>query len=663
MPVIHVLDKHVAELIAAGEVVERPASAVKELMENAIDAGASSVTVEIQNGGISYLRITDDGCGIARSDVKHAFLRHATSKIQNEADLERIGTLGFRGEALASIAAVSRVEMLTRPQEEELGTRIVLSGGEIESFDDAGCPKGTTIIVRDIFFNTPARMKFLKKDVSEGNAVANVVEKAALSRPDVSVRFLRDNQERLYTPGDNSLKSAIYSVLGKKFTDDLLPIHYENGGLRLQGYISKPFAARANRTMQNFFVNNRFVKSRTCMVALEEGYKHSIMTGKFPACVLHISIPEDTVDVNVHPAKIEVRFENEKRIFDLVYYGVKTAIMNAGVQPEMTLTGAGKTASPIKGAISIDAEKDQLRLPAMERSPGRNKTGTAGEEAFAGFSPAKEQPRSPVPHGWITQPDPQTEPTLLIRDATAVSYTVRPDSEVEPEEIPRQPLPALVFPSGQEDGPSTENAHPSQGVSPVSFQPAEEAPGWRLVGEVFRTYIILERGNDVVFIDKHAAHERLLFNRLKAGLSDMDRQFLLTPVMVTLSAQEHEAVCTHIETFAAFGFDAEDFGDRTVLVRSAPMLLDAGEIENCVCEIATSILLNKKDLTPAVMDDLYHSIACKAAMKAHDQRDAWELRELTQLLDQDSDAKFCPHGRPVSVSVSKRDLEKRFGRQ
>ena len=315
MPVINVLDKHVAELIAAGEVVERPASAIKELVENSIDAGASSITVEIKNGGISYIRITDDGCGIERADVRNAFLRHATSKIKSEEDLESIGTLGFRGEALASIAAVSKVEMLTKTQEETVGSRITLSGGEVESLDDAGCPKGTTIIVRDIFFNTPARMKFLKKDVSEGNAVANVVEKTALSHPNVSIRFLRDNQERLYTPGDNSLKSTIYAVYGKKFSDDLIPVNFTSGALTLQGYITKPYASRANRTMQNFFVNERFVKSKTCMVALEEGYKHSIMVGKFPACVLHITIPENTVDVNVHPAKIEVRFANEKRRF------------------------------------------------------------------------------------------------------------------------------------------------------------------------------------------------------------------------------------------------------------------------------------------------------------------------------------------------------------
>ena len=647
MPVINVLDKHVAELIAAGEVVERPASAIKELMENSIDAGASSITVEIKNGGISYIRITDDGCGIERADVRNAFLRHATSKIKSEEDLESIGTLGFRGEALASIAAVSKVEMLTKTQEETVGSRITLSGGEVESLDDAGCPKGTTIIVRDIFFNTPARMKFLKKDVSEGNAVANVVEKTALSHPNVSIRFLRDNQERLYTPGDNSLKSTIYAVYGKKFSDDLIPVNFTSGALTLQGYITKPYAARANRTMQNFFVNERFVKSKTCMVALEEGYKHSIMVGKFPACVLHITIPENTVDVNVHPAKIEVRFANEKMIFDLVYYGVKSAIMKSGDQPELHVPPTGQTVSIVKATEQIDAVKNQVHFDEIK--PSSRKSTLVERE-----NPVPPKAAAYRPQMIFTSPE--REKLRPLQDITTFTYELKPKAAIPVDETTSPSLRPIQADQQEETEKNVKE------ISGSANRMQKEEDGYRLVGEVFRTYMILEQGEKVVFIDKHAAHERLLYNRLKTGLGEMDRQFLLSPVMVTLTPPEHEAVCGNVKAYAALGFDVEDFGDHTILVRSAPMMLDTAEIENCVCEIATSILEHKKDLTPQAMDDLYHSMACKAAMKANDKRNTLELEQLITLLRQDDDAKYCPHGRPVSIVIKKTELEKKFGR-
>ena len=609
---INVLDKHVAELIAAGEVVERPASVVKELAENSVDAGSTAVTVEITGGGVPFLRITDNGCGIAREDVAAAFLRHATSKVRSEEDLAGISTLGFRGEALASIAAVAHVEMLTRTASELAGTRYEIDGGGEQACEDAGCAEGTTIVVRDLFYNTPARLKFLKKDTTEGNAIAGVLDKVALSRPDLSLRFLRDGREVLHTPGDGKLKSAVYAVYGKEFVSGLIPVRYELGGIKVEGFVSKPSAARPNRSMQNFFINGRYVKSRTAMVALEEAFKGSLMVGKVPACALHLTVPFGAVDVNVHPSKIEVRFINEKPIFDAVYHGVKSAL-NAGDTPQVVTLGRREVPLPERDA----GEQTVLHIPMRPE-----------EKSVPAFASVP-----PVP---------------------ARNYAV---NDVEPVvEIPPLPSrgPEKTLP------PAPRTVEPSVQVSqPVPERPGE-VPG-RFVGEAFGTYIMMERGDELVFIDKHAAHERMLYEKLKAQGGRAFQQMLLQPVTVTLDKSEYSAALESLDVFGNAGFELEDFGSGTVLVRSAPMILGGEEISDAVMEIAGYLQSSKNDVTTEKLDWLYHNVACRAAVKAGDSASPQELYELALRVEKE-DVRYCPHGRPVLFILRRRELERQFGR-
>ena len=609
---INVLDKHVAELIAAGEVVERPASVVKELAENSVDAGSTAVTVEITGGGVPFLRITDNGCGIAREDVAAAFLRHATSKVRSEEDLAGISTLGFRGEALASIAAVAHVEMLTRTASELAGTRYEINGGGEQACEDAGCAEGTTIVVRDLFYNTPARLKFLKKDTTEGNAIAGVLDKVALSRPDLSLRFLRDGREVLHTPGDGKLKSAVYAVYGKEFVSGLIPVRYELGGIKVEGFVSKPSAARPNRSMQNFFINGRYVKSRTAMVALEEAFKGSLMVGKVPACALHLTVPFGAVDVNVHPSKIEVRFINEKPIFDAVYHGVKSAL-NAGDTPQVVTLG-------------------RRDVPLPERDAG-------------------EQTVFHIP----MRPEKKSVPAFAsVPPVPARNYAV---NDVEPVvEIP--PLPSRGPEKTLPPAPRAEE--PSFQVSqPVPERPGE-VPG-RFVGEAFGTYIMMERGDELVFIDKHAAHERMLYEKLKAQGGRAFQQMLLQPVTVTLDKSEYSAALESLDVFGNAGFVLEDFGSGTVLVRSAPMILGGEEISDAVMEIAGYLQSSKNDVTTEKLDWLYHNVACRAAVKAGDSASPQELYELALRVEKE-DVRYCPHGRPVLFILRRRELERQFGR-
>lgn len=654
---IHVLEKQVAELIAAGEVVDRPSSVVKELLENAVDAGSTAVTVEIQHGGVSYLRITDNGCGIAREDVPTAFLRHATSKVNSPEDLEGIGTLGFRGEALASIAAVARVELLTRVGDALEGTRYVIAGGEEEECTEAGCPAGTTIVVRDLFFNTPARMKFLKKDVVEGNAVASVMDKIALSHPEISFRFVRDGKETLHTPGDGDLKSAIYAVYGREFTQGLIPVDYSYGGTSVKGYVSRPAAARPNRSMQNFFLNGRYVKSRTAMVALEEAFKGSLMVGKMPACVLHLTVSCRAVDVNVHPAKIEVRFVNEKPLFDCVYHGVKTAL-NQGDTPRVAQF---PTARPPVFA-GVQPEVRQLSLSQRQESPAgdveeqtsRREDGPEPEISV----PKLSRPFSPSGHG-------------TVRESFAA---VRPvySAESEPEENPAPPagsekagqaLPQ-ADPQHEDTVPFPETPEPENAVQ---FEQAPEPetqpePSFRLVGEAFGTYVILESGDDLIWIDKHAAHERMIYEKLKAERGDADCQLLLEPVSVTLEKNEYAAVLEARELCRKAGFEIDDFGAGTVLVRTAPLILEGEGIADAVMEMAGYLVRSKTDLTTEKLDWLYHNVACRAAIKAGDELSREELTALAAQLAAHPEIRYCPHGRPVSIVMRRRDLEKQFGR-
>lgn len=643
---IHVLDKHIAELIAAGEVVERPASVIKELVENSIDAGATAITVEIKNGGTTYMRVADNGCGIAREDVQVAFLRHATSKVQEQNDLDHIATLGFRGEALASIAAVARVELLTRTRDELAGTRYGIHGGEEQYCDDAGCAQGTTIIVRDIFYNTPARMKFLKKDTVEANAVAAVVDKIALSHPEISVKFLRDSREALHTPGDGKLKSAVYAVYGKEFTSGLIPVDYELNGVKVWGFVSKPSAARPNRSMQQFFINGRYVRSRTAMVALEEAFKGSLMVGKMPACVLHIGISCEAVDVNVHPAKTEVRFLNEKPIFDAVYHGVKIAL-NQGDTPNV-IQIKKPVISPF--AQPVAAVQTRLELKPEQRvippAPKADTPAVKTEEKIPEKPP--EAPRSYEATRSYMMSDSQAP--RFQHHFTAVQPTVPPPQPVKPVE----PLQTATPP----EKPSEPVEIPEPSAAPE--QPAEPKPS-KLVGEAFGTYIIVERGDELMFIDKHAAHERMLYEKLKAESGQPGQQMLLQPVTVTLEKNEYSAVLESLDTYAAAGFEIEDFGSGTVLVRSVPLILGGEDAAEAVMEIAGYLQSAKNDVTTEKLDWLYHNVACRAAVKAGDESSPQELIALVQRMESE-DIRYCPHGRPVSIVMKKRDLERQFGR-
>ena len=630
---INVLDKAVADLIAAGEVVERPASVVKELTENSVDAGASAVTVEISGGGSDFLRVTDDGCGIERGDVPKAFLSHATSKVSGREDLVSIATLGFRGEALASVAAVAHVEMLTRTADELAGTRYGIDGSGEKFCEDAGCAVGTTILVRDLFYNTPARMKFLKKDITEGNAVAAVVDKEALAHPETSFRLVRDGKETLRTPGDGKLRSAVYTVFGREFTAGLIPVDYELNGVKVSGFVSSPAAARPNRSMQNFFLNGRYVKSRTAMVALEEAFKGSLMVGKVPACVLHVSVPLEAVDVNVHPAKIEVRFVNEKPIFDAVYHGVKAAIGKKEAPRELKLADS---AAPAFRPDEPPAEQLRLTPVSVPEKPAAKPSVPLRPIPFPGAGAVVPGVRASA------HAAPEGEGSPRYRAAASA-----PDIEFE-EESPRT---AAKGNEAREETPVPKE------TEPVSAPAQPE----RLIGEAFGTYVILERGGDIIFMDKHAAHERLLYEELKAGSGKADRQLLLEPVSVTLEKNEYSAVLNSLETCAEAGFEIEDFGGGTVLVRSAPMILGGSGIAEAVMEIAGYLAENRGDITTEKLDWLYHNVACRAAVKAGDPASPQELLALVRRAEKE-DVRCCPHGRPVFYRLTRRELEKQFGR-
>lgn len=685
---IQVLDKQIAELIAAGEVVDRPASVIKELVENAIDAGATAITVEIKNGGVTFMRVTDNGCGIAREDVPTAFLRHATSKISTQDDLESIGTLGFRGEALASVAAVANVEVMTRTAEELAGTFYAISGGEQQAYEDYGCPQGTTIIVKDIFYNVPARMKFLKKDTVEANAVSGVLDKIALSHPEISFRFIKDGKEILHTPGDGQLKSAIYAVFGKDFTAGLIPVDYEFEYIKVSGFISKPAAARPNRSMQHFFINGRYVKSKTAMVALEQAFKGSLMVGKFPSCVLHIELSYRAVDVNVHPNKLEVRFINEKPIFDAVYHGVQTAL-NQGDKPIVMDVKKAVSHHPL---YTSSEKPEQMQIKAAPSKPIQ-KTDIAKQD-----QKTLSKQKAVVPASGFTKQlfqDSSIE-NIQMNDSgniqTSVSDVRIPPAGHYKKESPRrityadinitvddredftksnlQPHHLETIPQEQEQ--QTEELH--QTAIPKEVPQEDERTfdesaaktdlkPLRLVGEAFGTYIIAERNcEELVVIDKHAAHERMLYEKLKKQAPGSDSQMLLQPITVTLSKEEYAAVLQARDTFAQAGFELDDFGAGTILVRSAPLSMEHDDISSAVMEMAGYLSEQKTDITTEHLDWLYHNIACRSAIKAGDKSSPQELLALVEQLEEDGTIRYCPHGRPVKIVIKKKDLEKQFGR-
>ena len=651
MPQIQCLPPHVADLIAAGEVVERPASVMKELLENAIDAGASAIVAEIERGGLTYIRITDNGCGIPAEQLPTAFLRHATSKLHAAADLAAIGTLGFRGEALAAIAAVSRVDIFSRAAGEDMGASLHLEGGVPGQTEPTGCPEGTTICVRDLFYNTPARMKFMKKDSAEGTAVSGVVQHLALSHPDVSFKLIRDGQEVLYTPGDGQLLSAIYAAMGRDFALGLLPISGSGGDVKVEGFVTKPLNGHGSRGKQVLFVNGRFVKSQLLTAALEEAYKNQLLKGRFPGCVLHVTLPKDMVDVNVHPAKTVVKFVSDKTVFDAVYYTILDAL-NAEKAPQR----AEKEPSFFQ---KMTVQEFKAAAPAEEKKPLGSFTARPAAPATKNVIRDSVPAMAQRPHSaetiYVHDVVQQEKTAIAASPLTGRTYEITPPEKAEPAEE------AIPAPTVEEPpAPAQESIPLPQEPEQQTMEPVKEAP-WRMVGEVLKTYIICEDEHDTVWlIDKHAAHERLRFDALKANRQPLMAQPLLTPVTVALEPEAYAAVLDDLSLLQEFGFVCEDFGGGTVLIREVPADILAADAAATLEELAQKLALGRADPEGA-RDELLHTMACKSAIKAGMTTDATELAALVEKV-QSGEILYCPHGRPVKYKLSKYDIEKMFKR-
>lgn len=678
MPRINVLPKNIADLIAAGEVVERPSSVVKEFVENSIDAGSKKIVVEIKNGGKTYLRVTDDGCGIEREDVRNAFVSHATSKISSVTDLDSISTLGFRGEALASVSAVSKVDLMTSTPDSSVGTRYVIEGGIEQLLDDAGSPVGTTIVVKDLFYNIPARLKFLKKDVQEGNYVATIVERIALSNPDISFRFIRDGKIAFQTPGDGNLKSAVYAVFGKQFTSDLLPVEGEHNGIKVHGFITKPTAGRGNRAMQTFFVNKRYVKSVVFLSAIESAYKNSIMIGKFPACVLFVEMPFETVDVNVHPAKTEVRFYDEKRVFEAVYNACLSTLNADKIRPQVTFSTAKAFVEPaVKGEqLKLNevapVTKTEAKRSFIVKEFGNPVTGSENKVA----SPDKKEPETlDFLKDEYLKPKVKviTEPVeeKSSENSHTLKITFSDNSNSEKNTENNSNTDSITEEQVLTEGLKTETVIEEKCIDSKTDNRIEEkesvndnipvVPDYKYIGEAFNTYLIAETENKIVLIDKHAAHERMLFNKFKGQMAG-ESQMMLFPVTVNLSDDEYSAVIENTELLLKAGYDVSDFGDRCVKVSACPPELIEENIDEIIVEIAGYLSNNIRTLMPEKLDWIYHSMACRAAVKAGNFTSRYEAELFVGKVLGDENLRYCPHGRPVLVEMTKRELEKQFGR-
>ena len=706
MAVIHVLDQHTAELIAAGEVVERPASAVKELVENAIDAGATQVTVSIERGGVSLIQVSDNGSGIEAEYIATAFIRHATSKIRTEADLDHICTLGFRGEALASIASVARVEVLTRTEQDEFACRYRIEGGTERGMEADARPVGTTITVRDLFYNTPARMKFLKKDSSEGTYVADAVSRAALSHPEVAVKFIREGKTQFQTPGDGTLRSAAYGVLGREFSKSLLEVDGTVGLYRVHGLVTPPSACRASRGMQHFYINGRYVKNSTMMAALENAYKGTLMQGRFPGCVLMLEMPPELVDVNVHPAKTEVRFAREKDVFDAVYSAVKSVVLLpasgerrfqfADSTEETPAAGAKETsaAAPIDSAVPARPKESVPSVmhpaaPAAQEVPVH--TYVASRLSVQAGSPAPA-PREQDRDVWKSLPsEPETEGILRsvplqltksYRPAREEMLDIAPTEEEVPhlqqstpaaEEPPKEPdgrmddQPVQAAPPAEPAGaPALENQPVDSVEMPaaqqLALEPEPEIEPLRYVGEVFKTYIITQRGEEMCLIDKHAAHERLIYEELAKNYGNVPSQMLLMPVPVQLNAEEKNALLGNLDLLRDAGVELDDFGGNTVMIRAVPADVQADDVEELAIELAAKLAKGAKDALSEKTEWVLHSISCRAAMKAGDKTRPEGLLRLAEQIMAGKVPPFCPHGRPIVLKLTRKELEKQFGR-
>ena len=626
MAVIQRLSQHVADLIAAGEVVERPASCVKELVENAIDAGAKTVTVELQNGGMTLLRVTDDGCGMDSSDARTAFLRHATSKLHTKEDLTAIRTLGFRGEALAAISAVSRIDLLTRTAQAQTGTALHLEAGVVTDEQPAGCPVGTTILVRDLFYNTPARLKFMKSDLAESSAALTVAQHLALANPGVSLRVVKDGAEALHTAGSGALFDAVYAVLGRQLAGEMVKVDGKFEKIETSGFVTRPACTRGNRQQQLFFVNGRFVKSRLLMSALEQAYQNQMTVGRFPSCVLHIQLPPQAVDVNVHPAKTEVKFLREREVFDAVHYAVLSALGRASGRQELKLPQQKPAQAP-----AAQAKPQQDFFKTMDAAQYRAQAEKTAKPVFTARE--REWTRTVCEAARIPAADVPNKPEAPRAEQT---HTV-----AEPVKHPEQEAPPV---------------EPVQQTLPIADAP------WRVIGEALDTYILVEQGEKLLFIDKHAAHERILFEKLKKEPQPVMAQRLLAPIPAELGREEAACVLENAALFTRLGFGAEEFGDGTLLLREIPESIRAEDAAQTVQELAGALLGGNFPDAGAQRDALLHTVACKAAIKAGYHTDPREREYLVREVLTRNDLKYCPHGRPICIELTKGQLERQFKR-
>lgn len=640
MPVINVLQPHVADMIAAGEVVERPASVIKELVENSLDAGAKNITVEIRGGGATYIRVTDDGCGMAPEDAGIAFLRHATSKLHDEKGLEAISTMGFRGEALAAISSVSKIELNTRRRGDASGTRVVLEAGDIQEMFAAGCPDGTTMTVRDLFYNTPARLKFLKSDRSEASACQLAALRCALGHPEVSIRFIKDRNEEFFTPGDGKQESCVYSLMGRDMATQMLRCTGENNGIRVTGFVSSPAYGKGNRSAQFFFCNGRFIKSQLLQAAVEQAYKNTLLTGRYPACALYIELGYGSVDVNVHPAKTEVKFSEERKVFDAVHYAVLSALAGERQTAEIKLSESTKKA--------VGAKPDFYQSMSAE---------AFRESGYAAPKPVQPQPAAATVVPSLRPPVSAARPVQPVQ----MSLRAEPaeyETEPKPENsriLPEKPEKSETVPAFSQDMPAKAVEKPVQNVE------SRPIPDHKIVGEALKTYIIVEQDDKLILIDKHAAHERMIFDRLKAQEREIMAQNLLIPVTIRPNGDDMDAITENAALLYELGFEIEPFGERELIVRAVPADMDAGDVPAAIEEICEKLRRGKCPDAQSARDEILHTVACKAAIKA-----GWNThpKELEAVVDAviSGQVRYCPHGRPVSVTLTRKELDKQFKR-
>lgn len=641
MAVINILSPHVADMIAAGEVVERPASVIKELMENSFDAGAKSVTVEIKGGGAPFIRVTDDGCGMAPEDAGIAFLRHATSKLHDEKGLEAISTMGFRGEALAAISSVSKIELNTRRRGDASGTRVVLEAGDIQEMFAAGCPDGTTMTVRDLFYNTPARLKFLKSDRSEASACQLAALRCALGHPEVSIRFIKDRNEEFFTPGDGKQESCVYSLMGRDMATQMLRCTGENNGIRVTGFVSSPAYGKGNRSAQFFFCNGRFIKSQLLQAAVEQAYKNTLLTGRYPACALYIELGYGSVDVNVHPAKTEVKFSEERKVFDAVHYAVLSALAGERQTAEIKLSESTKKA--------VGAKPDFYQSMSAE---------TFRESGYAAPKPVQPQPAAAATAVSALRPPVSAarpvQPVQMSLRAEPAEYETEPKLEIS-RILPEKPEKSETVPVFSQDMPVKAVEKPVQNVE------SRPIPDHKIVGEALKTYIIVEQDDKLILIDKHAAHERMIFDRLKAQEREIMAQNLLIPVTIRPNGDDMDAITENAALLYELGFEIEPFGERELIVRAVPADMDAGDVPAAIEEICEKLRRGKCPDAQSARDEILHTVACKAAIKA-----GWNThpKELEAVVDAviSGQVRYCPHGRPVSVTLTHKELDKQFKR-